>query len=125
MVTDCHSTLGRWMNYFSQILNVFGVNDIRQTERSGREVKLAIAKLRRHKSPGTDQIPAELIKAEGRTTSPKIHRFINSIWNKEELREQWKELVIVTVYKMGDETDWAHHFCQMWTKYHPTSCCQG
>jgi len=113
LVTDCHSILGKWKNYFSQILNVFGVNDIRQTERSAREVKLAIAKVRRHKSKDTDQIPAELIKAEGRTTSHKIHTFINSIWNKEELPEEWKELHIVPVYKMGDEADRAYHFCQI------------
>jgi len=32
-------------------------------EPSAFEVELAIAKLKSHKSPGTDQIPAELIKA--------------------------------------------------------------
>jgi hypothetical protein len=34
-------------------------------EPSALEVELAIEKLKRHKSPGTDQIPAELIKARG------------------------------------------------------------
>jgi len=32
MVADSHSILARWTNYFSQLLNVYGVNDIRQTE---------------------------------------------------------------------------------------------
>ena len=32
LVTDCHSILARWRNHFSQLLNVHGVNDIRQTE---------------------------------------------------------------------------------------------
>ena len=32
-------------------------------ELSAFEVELAIEKLKRHKSPGTDRIPAELIKA--------------------------------------------------------------
>jgi hypothetical protein len=36
-------------------------------EPSALEVELAIEKLKSHKSPGNDQIPAELIKAEGRT----------------------------------------------------------
>jgi len=32
LVADTHSIVGRWRNYFSQLLNVHGVNDIRQTE---------------------------------------------------------------------------------------------
>ena len=31
-VADSHSILARWRNHFSQILNVHGVNDVRQTE---------------------------------------------------------------------------------------------
>jgi hypothetical protein len=30
--TDSHSILERWRNYFSQLLNVHEVNDVRQTE---------------------------------------------------------------------------------------------
>jgi hypothetical protein len=48
---------------------------------------MAIEKLKRHKSPGIDQIPAELIKARGRTIRSEIHKLINSVWNKEELPE--------------------------------------
>jgi hypothetical protein len=60
------------------------------------EVEIAIAKLRKYKSPGTssDEIPAKLIQAGG-----KIHKLINSIWNKEELPDQWKEAIIVPVHK--------------------------
>jgi len=32
LVTDSHSILARWRNHFSQLLNVYGVNDVRQTE---------------------------------------------------------------------------------------------
>ena len=61
--------------HFSQLLNVHGVNDVRQAEihmaeplvpePSAFEVELAIEKVKSHKSPGIDQIPAELIKAGG------------------------------------------------------------
>jgi hypothetical protein len=56
-------------------------------EPSDSEVEMAIKKLKRHKSPVIDQIPAELIKAGGRTTRSEIHKLINSIWNKDELSE--------------------------------------
>jgi len=66
---------------------------------------LAIGKLKSHISPGIDQIPAELIKAGGRTIRCAIHKLIISVWNKEELPEEWKELIIVPIYKKGNKTD--------------------
>jgi hypothetical protein len=83
--------LARWRNHFSQLLNIHGVNDVRQTEvhtaeplmpePSAFEVEMAIEKLRRHKSRGIDHIPAELIKAGGRIIRSEIHKLIISIWN--------------------------------------------
>jgi hypothetical protein len=32
LVADCHSILARWRNYFSQLLNVHEVIDVRQAE---------------------------------------------------------------------------------------------
>jgi hypothetical protein len=32
LVTDSHSILARLRNHFSQLLNVYGVNDVRQTK---------------------------------------------------------------------------------------------
>jgi hypothetical protein len=78
----------------SQLLNIHGVNDVRQIEvhtaeplvrePSAFEVEMAIGKLKSHKSPGIDQIPAELIKAGSRIIQSEIHKLIISIWNKEE-----------------------------------------
>ena len=59
---------------------------------------------KKNKSPGTDQFPADLIKPGGRTIRFELHHFLNSIWNKEELPEEWKESIIVPIYKKGDKT---------------------
>jgi hypothetical protein len=67
------------------------------------EVEIAIATLKRYKSPGSDQILAEQIQAGGETMRSEIHELINSIWNKEELPDQWKESNIVPIYKKGDK----------------------
>jgi len=40
-----------------------------------------------------------MIKAGGRTIRSEIHKFINSIWNKKELPEEWKELITVPIIK--------------------------
>jgi hypothetical protein len=69
------------------------------------EVEVAIGKLRSYKSSGTDQILAELIKAGGETLYSEICRLTCSIWNKEELPQQWKVSIIVPIYKKGDKTD--------------------
>jgi hypothetical protein len=76
LVAHSHSIVARWRNYFSQLFNVHGVKDVGQAEihtaeplvlePSASEVELAIDNLRSHKSPGINQIPAELIKAGGR-----------------------------------------------------------
>jgi hypothetical protein len=51
------------------------------------------------------KIPKELIKTVGRTICYEIHKLIVSVWNKEELPEEWKELIMVAVYKKGNKTD--------------------
>jgi hypothetical protein len=73
MLVDSHNVLNRWKNYFSQLLNVHNDSDVRQIEvhtaeplvpgPSRLEVETAIAKLKKYKSTGSDQIPAELIQA--------------------------------------------------------------
>jgi len=70
---------------------------------------LVIEKLKSHKSPGTDQIPAELIKAGGTTIFSQIHKLIISIWNKKKLPEDWKESIILPVYKKDDKTDCSNY----------------
>jgi hypothetical protein len=69
LLANCHSILKRQKNYFCQLLNVHSVSDVRQTEintgdplvaePSSYEVEIAIEKLKRYKSLGMNQIPAE------------------------------------------------------------------
>ena len=74
-------------------------------EPSASDVELAIDNLKSHKSPDTDQIPPELIKAGCRTICLEIYKLIISIWKKEKLPEEWKESIIVPIHKKGDKTD--------------------
>jgi predicted nucleic acid-binding protein len=100
-------------------LNVHRVNEVRQTELHTAEplltepsafhVEFAIEKLKNHKSLGTDQIPTELFKVGSRTIRTEIHKVISYCWNKEELPEEWKDSIIVPVYKKGDKTDCSNY----------------
>jgi hypothetical protein len=70
---DSHNTFNRWKNYFSQLLNVHNASDVRRIEvhtaeplvpgSSRIEVEIAIAKMKKYKSPGSDQILAEMTQA--------------------------------------------------------------
>jgi hypothetical protein len=60
VLVDSHNILNRWKNFFSQLLNVHNVSDVRQIEGhmteplvpglSRLEVETAIAKLKKYKS---------------------------------------------------------------------------
>jgi hypothetical protein len=64
LLADSHKILNRWNNYFSQLLNVHNVSDVRHIEihtaeslvpgPSHLEVEIAIAKLKKYNSPGSD-----------------------------------------------------------------------
>jgi hypothetical protein len=112
LLADSQNILNTWKNYFSQLLNVNNVRliEVHSAEPlvpgpSRLEVAIAIAKLKNYKSPGSDKIAAELVQGRGEILLSAIHKLINSVWNKEELPDQWKESVIVPVHRKGDKTD--------------------
>jgi hypothetical protein len=88
LLADSHNILNRWKNY-SQLLNVHRVSDVRLIEihiaeplvpdTRPFEVETATAKLKRYKSLGSDEIPAEVMQAGGEILHSKIHKLITSI----------------------------------------------
>jgi hypothetical protein len=67
LLSDSHNILTRWNIYFSQLLKVHNVSDVREIEAhttaeplvpgpNHPEVEIAIAKLKKYKSPRSDQI---------------------------------------------------------------------
>jgi hypothetical protein len=72
LLANSHNILNRQKNYFTHLLNVH-VSDVTQIEvhtaeplvpgPSHLEAEITLVKLKKYKSPGSDEIPAELIQA--------------------------------------------------------------
>jgi hypothetical protein len=84
--------LNRRKSYFCELLNVLGAGGVRQIEihtpepfgpeSSASEFDVAIGKLKRYKSPGANQIPAEIIQTGEETLRSETHKLIKLMWNK-------------------------------------------
>jgi hypothetical protein len=119
LLADSHLILNKWKNSFFQLLNVHNISDVSKIEvqtaeplvpgPSRLEVEIAIATSKKCKSPGSDQIPAELIQPGRETLLPAIHEVINYIWNKEELPNEWKESVVLLFHKKRGKTDCSNY----------------
>jgi hypothetical protein len=58
---------------------------------------------------GNDEITAELFKTGGESLRSEIHKVINSIWNEEELPQQWKNSSSAPICKKGNKTDCSNY----------------
>ena len=74
-------------------------------------------------------MPAELIKADCRTIAIEIHKSVSSVWNNEQLTEQWKQSIALPVFREGDRMDFSNYrgisLCELRTELCVTSCCEG
>jgi hypothetical protein len=132
LLADSHNILNRLKSYFSQLLNVHSVRDVRLIEihtaeplvhgLSPSEVEIVVVKMKKYKLPGSDQIPAELIETEGET----LLGFRNSV-----ILFGIRKNNVVPVYRKINKTDCIHviimrcHCFQLHTKLYPISFSQG
>ncbi|KAJ4445706.1 hypothetical protein ANN_12391 [Periplaneta americana] len=117
LLADSPSILNRWKNYFAQLLNLHRPirNDRDEIEIQTAEpfipeptlseVEIAIENLKKYKSPGIDQIPAELIQEGGSALYSEIYKLVLAIWEKKIVPEKWKESIIVPIFEKGDKTN--------------------
>lgn len=74
------------------------------------EVLSAVRSLKDNKSPGSDNIPAELLKQGGYLCTRTLHHYITKAWADESIPQQWRDASIVTIYKSkGDRAICDNH----------------
>jgi len=68
------------------------------------DIKMAIQSMNNNKSPGIDNIPAELYNSGGGLLLNKIHSLIKRIWKEKKMPTDWTTNIIVPIYKnRGDK----------------------
>jgi len=107
-------TLERWRQHFISALNHSGVpsneldNEAALTpvdtfvcidEPSVEEVYAAIKRLRNGRAPRPDGIPRELLKCAIHPVDHALHSIFLSVWRTGKMPTDWKDGIIVTLYK--------------------------
>ena len=70
-----------------------------------QEVAESIAGLQVCKAPGSDGMPAELLKSGGVCLEKTVTMLFNLIWQTETVPEHWRQGVVVSIHKAGSKTD--------------------
>ena len=112
VLTEKSDILDRWKQHCEKLFNdcQSGIQTGNGNDKSEdaeppplrSEVEKALKELPNGKSPGVDQIPAELIKASGEEGVSVMHRLCCRIWNSKQWPEDWRRAVLVTLSKKGD-----------------------
>ena len=107
--TEVESVKNRWKEYCASLYGnrsphqcVVPCTTVREPAPLLDEVVTAIQHLKKDKSPGIDELPAELFKEGGEALNRLLHRLCLKIWETEEWPEDFCQSVFVTIPKKGD-----------------------
>ena len=112
-----------WATYFKELLNP----KVNMTASEGityfrLEINIVapalhetgvIRNLKNNRAPGEDSITPELIKYGGRKLWNRIHQLIKTLWETEQMPQEWGTAIICPIYKQGDKLE-----CHNIVEYH-------
>ena len=112
-LTEEKEILSRWTEYCSELCNYESCGDNAVLDCSQppeedlqpilrEEVEIAVASLKKGKSAGVDNIPAELVQAGGETMIFVLTEICNRIWRTGEWPTRWTQSLIITLPKKGN-----------------------
>ena len=112
-LTEEMEILSRWTEYCSELYNYESCEDNSVLDCSQpseehvqpilrEEVEIAVASLKKGKSAGVDNIPAELVQAGGETMIDVLSEICNRTWRTGEWPTLWTQSVIITLPKKGN-----------------------
>ena len=117
LVTESKEVLKLWRSYFSELLNQGDGNvditcpsSVREewviNRITYREVRLALRKMKVGKSPGFDEVQAEMIKLMGEVGIKWTARLLNKCMEEGQIPKEWRVGIIIPIWKKkGDVQD--------------------
>ena len=106
--------MARWRRHFAGILNVeHGVSEdttdhlIDNSEGETpeiirEEVVKAVQRLKNGRSPGEDEVVAEMLKSGGEATVEWLFDILREVWRTRRVPVEWKRSVLVPIHKKND-----------------------
>jgi hypothetical protein len=73
------------------------------------KVRNSLRTLKNNKTPGADNIPAELLKYGGNKVIKSIHDLATLVWEKEKTPKDWRKSIIFPTHKKGDKLNCANY----------------
>ena len=112
-LTEERQILHRWTVYCSELNNHKANGDpsvlnCPQTDTEDdhpilhKEVEAAVQSLKKGKSAGVDNIPAELVQAGGEDVITALTTICNKIWQTGECPTPWTQFLVITLSKKGN-----------------------
>lgn len=69
------------------------------------EIREIVKNLKINKSPGSDNITAEMFKYGGERLIEQMEKLLRKIWIQEQLPCEWTEAILCPIYKKGDRME--------------------
>ena len=112
-LTEERQILNRWTEYCSELYNHNANGDpsvlnCTQTDKEDdhpilrREVEAAVQSLKKGKSAGVDNIPAELVQAGGEDVITVLTTICNRIWQTGKWQTPWTQSLVITLPNNGN-----------------------
>ncbi len=118
MFTSTGDVVGRWKEYFEDLLNPAVTSSIEEAEAGGSEVASSITraevtevvkKLLGGKAPGVDEICLEYLKSLDVVGLSWLTRLCNIAWRSGTVPLGWQIGVVVPLFKKGDRRVWSNY----------------
>ena len=112
LLTDQEEIDERWREYFSDLLgmpdelynleldeeDIILEETVEENYITREEIKLALKEMKKGKSPGCDEIPAELLSGSDDMID-WLHRLFSLAWNEGNVPEEWGKAIVCPIYK--------------------------